>query len=89
MPNGAARSAPKSKAVNILPLSRFPSMLWQENTAKVLITIDMAAEGEPRLPTSKHTAKPENLKKPLPPTHHRKIYFQANKRRTGERLAAP
>jgi hypothetical protein len=42
----------------------------------------MVADGEPQLPTTKHPTKPENHKKPFPPTHHQKIYFRANKRRT-------
>src|SRR5271157_1758896 len=75
-------SRSKSKAINTLPLSRFPSILWQKNHAKVLIPIDMVADGEPQLPTTKHPTKPENHKKPFPPTHHQKIYFLANKRRT-------
>src|SRR5271157_4766262 len=81
-PKGAAGSGPKYKAINTLPLSHFYSMLWKKNPAKTLIPIDRIGKRPPQLPTSKHPKKPENPKKYVPPTHHRKIYFKANKRKT-------
>jgi hypothetical protein len=72
-----------------LPLSRFPSISWHKNPAKILIPIDLVAEGETELPTSKHAAKPENAKKPFPPTHHRKIYFSGEQTENRKRQAAP
>ncbi len=74
-------SEPNSKVINTLPLSHFPSILWQKNPAKVLIPIDRAREGYPQLQIRKHPRKPETPKKPLPPTIHQKIYFRANKKR--------
>ncbi len=73
---------PKSKAINTLPIIRLLSMLCQKNPAKALIPIDMVGRGYPRPPTSKHPTKSETHKNAVPPTHHKNIYFQANKERT-------
>src|SRR5271157_1717870 len=75
------------RRIKTLPVSPYSSKTWRKNPAKVLIPIDRGEGGTPNYQpvNTPRTRKPP--KKSFPPTHHQRIYFQANKRRNKRQAA--